>query len=52
MMRQTRVPPNITRSTKLQGAQCSPELAFRSTDFCVPEYLIFPALFVAVLLFT
>ena len=44
MMRQTQVPPNITRSTKLQGAQHSPELAVRSTDFCVPENLIFPAL--------
>ena len=43
-MRQTHVPPNIIRSTKLRGAQHSPELAFRSTDFCVPENLIFSAL--------
>ena len=34
----------ITRSTKLWDAQCSPELAFRSTDFHVPENLISPAL--------
>ena len=40
-MRQTHVPPNDTRSTKLQGTQCSPELAFRSADFHVPENLIF-----------
>ena len=43
-MRRTRVPPNVTRSTKLGGAQRSPEPAFRSTDFRVPEILIFPAL--------
>ena len=43
-MRQTCVPLNITRSTKLRGMQCSPEIAFRSTDFCVPENLNFPAL--------
>ena len=44
MMRQTRVPPNITKSTKLWDAQCSPELAYRSMEFCVPENLIFLAL--------
>ena len=43
-MRQTSVPPNDTRSTKLRGTQGSPELAFRSTNFCVPENLIFLAL--------
>ena len=43
-MRQTRVPPNVTRSMELRGAQRSYELAFRSRDFCVPENLIFPAL--------
>ena len=43
-MRWTRVPPNVTRSTKLWGVQCSPEPAFRSTDFRVPAKLIFPAL--------
>ena len=44
MTRRTRVLPNVTRSTKLRGIQHSPELALRSTDFCVPENLIFPAL--------
>ena len=44
-MRQTRVPPKVTRSTKLQGTQHSPELAFRSTYFCAPEKLIFPVLY-------
>ena len=34
----------ITRSTKLQGMQHSPELVLRSTDFHAPENLIFPAL--------
>ena len=43
-MRRTRVPPNVTGSTKLRGAQRSPKLSFRSTDFRVPENLIFPAL--------
>ena len=43
-MRLTHVPTKITKSTKLRGTQCSPELAFRSTDFCVPENLIFPSL--------
>ena len=38
------VTPNFTRSTKLRGAQHSPELAFRSTNLFVPENLIFPAL--------
>ena len=32
-MKRTRVPPNVKRSTKLQGAQRSPEYAFRGTDF-------------------
>ena len=44
-MRRTCVLSNITSSTKLRGAQHSLELAFRSTDFRVPENLIFPALF-------
>ena len=35
-MRRTRVPPNVTKSTKLGG---SPELSFRSTDFREPENL-------------
>ena len=43
-MRQTRVPRNVTRSTKLRGAQRSAELALRSMDLRVPENLIFPAL--------
>ena len=43
-MRQTRVPPNVTRNTKLQGTQRSPELRFRSADFGLLENLIFPAL--------
>ena len=47
-MRRTRVPPNTTRSTKERGAQRSPELAFKSTDFCVPENLIVPALLMSV----
>ena len=43
-MRRTRVPPKVKKSTQLQGPQCSPELAFRSTDIRVPENLIFLAL--------
>ena len=43
-MRQTCVPPNITRRTKLQGVQHSPKLVFKSMDFSVPENLIFVAL--------
>ena len=43
-MRQILVPRNVTRSTKLQGAQCAPDLALKSTEFCSPENLIFPAL--------
>ena len=43
-MRGTCVPPNVTRSTKLRGAKRSTELGFSSTDFRVPENLIFPAL--------
>ena len=50
MMRWTRAPRNVTGSTKLWRAQCSPELAFRSTDFRVPENLIFPALLTVKLL--
>ena len=46
-MRLTHVPPNVTRSIILWGPQRSPELAFRSTDFCVAENLIFPARFSA-----
>ena len=44
-MKQARVPPNVTRSTKLQGAQRFPGLAFRNTVFRVQENLIFPALY-------
>ena len=43
-MRRTRITPNVTRSTKLRGAQHSLELAFRSKDFRVSENLIFPVL--------
>ena len=43
-MRRTRVPRKVTRCTKLRGAQRSPELAFRNTDFCALENLIFLAL--------
>ena len=43
-MRQTCVPLNNKRSTKLWGPQRSPEIALRSKNFCVPENLIFPAL--------
>ena len=43
-MRQTFVARNVTRSTKLRGAQCLPKLALRSTEFRSPENLIFPAL--------
>ena len=43
-MRRTRAPRKATRCTKLRGAQRSPELALRSTDFRAPENLIFPAL--------
>ena len=48
-VRQTLLLRNVTRSTKLRGAQRSPELALRSTDFRSPENLIFPALFKAIL---
>ena len=44
-MRQTLVLANDTRSTILWGGQHCPELAFRNTDFSVPENLIFPALY-------
>ena len=43
-MRRARVPSKVTRSTKLRGAQRSPELGLMSTDFRAPENLIFPAL--------
>ena len=43
-MGRKRLYTNVTRSAKLRGAQRSPELAFRSTDFRVPENLIFLAL--------
>ena len=43
-MRRTCVSRKITRCTKVRGAQRSPELALRSTDFRAPENLIFPAL--------
>ena len=43
-MTRTHVPRKVTRCTKLRGAQRSPELALRSTDFRTPENLIFPAL--------
>ena len=43
-MRRARVPSKVTRSTKLPGAQCSPELSLRSMDFRAPENLIFPAM--------
>ena len=43
-MTRTHVPRKVTRCTKLRGAQRSPELALRSTDFHTPENLIFPAL--------
>ena len=41
MIRQTCVPPNVTRSTKLWGTNHSLERAFRSMNFCVPENLIY-----------
>ena len=41
-MRWTHQPRKVTRSTKLRGAQRSPELALRRTDFRAPEN--FPAL--------
>ena len=45
-MKRAHVISNVTRNTKLQGGQRSPELAFRSTDFRVLKNLIFPALFI------
>ena len=36
--------PKVTRSPKLRSTQRFPELAFRRTDFRVPENLISPAL--------
>ena len=43
-VKQTLASHNVTRSTKLRGAQRAPELAFRSTEFHSTENLIFPAL--------
>ena len=43
-MRWTRVPPNVTSSTKLWGAKHCFGLAFRTMDFCVLENLIITAL--------
>ena len=43
-MRRRRVPCKVIRCAKLRGAQRSPELGSRSTDFRAPENLIFPAL--------
>ena len=43
-MRQTLVPRNVTRSTKLLGAQHAPGLALKSTEFRSPRNLIFLAL--------
>ena len=43
-MGRKRLYTNVKRSAKLRGTQRSPELAFRSTDFRVPENLIFLAL--------
>ena len=45
-MKQTHVPCKVTGSTELRGAQRSRELSLRSTDFCAPENLFFPALFI------
>ena len=43
-VRQTLVPRNVTRSTKLLGAQRAPGLALKSTEFRSPKRLIFLAL--------
>ena len=40
-MRRTCVPCKVTRSTKLRGAQRSPELGLRCMGFRAPENLIF-----------
>ena len=40
----THVPHKVTKSTKLQGARRSPELALRSTGFRAPEHLNFSTL--------
>ena len=44
-MMQTCLAPNIRSTSKVQGAKCSLELAFRSIGFHVPENLISPALY-------
>ena len=43
-VRQTLVPRNVTRSTKLRGAQHAPGLALKNKEFRSPRNLIFPAL--------
>ena len=43
-MRQTSVTCKVTRSTKLHGAQHSPELGLRSTKSHAPGNLTFAAL--------
>ena len=43
-VRQTLVPRNVTRSTKLRGAERAPELVLRSTEFRSPENLFFRVL--------
>ena len=43
-MRQTSVTYKVTSSTKIQGAQHSPELGLRSTKFHAPGNLTFAAL--------
>ena len=48
-VKQTLVPRNVTMGTKLRGAQSTPELALRSTEFRSPENLIFSALFFSLL---
>ena len=44
-MRQRHKTRTVTRSTKLWGVRYSPELTLRSTEFCAPENLNFPALY-------
>ena len=43
-MRRRHLSCKVTRCTKLRGAQRSPELALKSTDFHAPGNLIFPVL--------
>ena len=42
---------NVTRNTKLRGAQRSSKLVFKRTEFCVPGNLIPPLQFYIMLLF-